>query len=224
MLKALSDLSAVGTQVIRQSKTAPSTACSALAPTLTKLAEAGDALPKALQVFLTYPFVDAVVGNNPAQARNLHMGDYTNLSVQLDLDLGGLSRWTRRSCQVVPELGKSSAATPSTRPDLREQARRRQLGTAAGPATTVCGKRAQAVPASAAGPDRADDRARQVPRSQATRRARPAATWQPGRGLRGPLPGQSRVPARRSRAPVPACRRSPACRCRRRRCPTAAGC
>jgi phospholipid/cholesterol/gamma-HCH transport system substrate-binding protein len=37
---------------------------------------------------LTYPFVDAVVGKNPAQARNLHMGDYTNLSAQLDLDLG----------------------------------------------------------------------------------------------------------------------------------------
>ena len=41
-------------------------------------------------MFLTYPFVDAVVGKNPAQARNLHMGDYTNLSVQLDLNLAQL--------------------------------------------------------------------------------------------------------------------------------------
>jgi phospholipid/cholesterol/gamma-HCH transport system substrate-binding protein len=54
---------------------------------LTKLAEAGDALPKAFQVFLTYPFTDEVVGRNPTQARNLHMGDYTNLSIQLDVDL-----------------------------------------------------------------------------------------------------------------------------------------
>ena len=54
---------------------------------LTKLAEAGDSFPKAFQVFLTYPFVDEVVGRNPAQARNLHMGDYTNLSVQMDIDL-----------------------------------------------------------------------------------------------------------------------------------------
>ena len=89
MLRALTDLSSVGTQVIRDSKTATIQSLESLAPTLTKLAEAGDALPKSLQVFLTYPFVDAVVGKNPAQARNLHMGDYTNLSVQLDLDLTG---------------------------------------------------------------------------------------------------------------------------------------
>ncbi len=105
MLKALSDLSAVGTRVIAQSKAGTVDSLKALVPTLTKLNEAGDALPKALQVFLTYPFVDAVVGKNAAQARNLHMGDYTNLSVQLDLDLsnglpglpslGGL-------CQAVP--------------------------------------------------------------------------------------------------------------------------
>src|SRR4029079_466279 len=86
MLKALSNLSGVGTQVIRDSKTATIGSLRALAPTLTKLAEAGDALPKSLQVFLTYPFVDSVVGKNPAQARNLHMGDYTNLSAQLDID------------------------------------------------------------------------------------------------------------------------------------------
>jgi phospholipid/cholesterol/gamma-HCH transport system substrate-binding protein len=89
MLEALSDLSSVGTQVIRDSKAATIDSLESLAPTLTKLAEAGDSLPKSLQVFLTYPFVDAVVGKNPAQARNLHMGDYTNLSVQLDLDLTG---------------------------------------------------------------------------------------------------------------------------------------
>ena len=89
MLEALSDLSSVGTRVIRDSKVATIDSLEALAPTLTKLAEAGDALPKSLQVFLTYPFVDAVVGKNPAQARNLHMGDYTNLSVELDLNLTG---------------------------------------------------------------------------------------------------------------------------------------
>ena len=44
---------------------------------------------KSFNVFLTYPFVDEVVGRDPQVARNLHMGDYTNLSVQLDLDLSG---------------------------------------------------------------------------------------------------------------------------------------
>jgi phospholipid/cholesterol/gamma-HCH transport system substrate-binding protein len=108
MLKALSDLSGIGTQVIRDSKAATIDSLRALAPTLTKLAETGDALPKSLQVFLTYPFVDAVVGTDPAQARNLHMGDYTNLSAQLDIDLGNLKLPVdpKIVCQVVPELGK----------------------------------------------------------------------------------------------------------------------
>jgi phospholipid/cholesterol/gamma-HCH transport system substrate-binding protein len=92
MLHALSQLSAVGTRVIAQSKTATIDSLQALAPTLTKLAQAGSALPKSLQVFLTYPFVDAVVGKNPAQARNLHMGDYTDLSVKTDADLTGQSQ------------------------------------------------------------------------------------------------------------------------------------
>jgi phospholipid/cholesterol/gamma-HCH transport system substrate-binding protein len=87
MLDALTQLSSVGTRVIRASKAATIDSLQQLDPILTKLAEAGDALPKAFQVFLTYPFVDEVVGRNPVQARNLHMGDYTNLSVQMDIDL-----------------------------------------------------------------------------------------------------------------------------------------
>lgn len=106
MLQALADLSSVGTRVIRDSKVATVDSFEALAPTLTKLAEAGDALPKSLQVFLTYPFVDAVVGKNPAQARNLHMGDFTNLSVQLDLSLTGEDE------QPLPEPGTICELTP----------------------------------------------------------------------------------------------------------------
>jgi phospholipid/cholesterol/gamma-HCH transport system substrate-binding protein len=87
MLDALDRLGSVGTRVIKASKAATIDSLERLAPVLTKLAEAGDALPKAFQVFLTYPFTDEVVGRNPTQARNLHMGDYTNLSIQLDVDL-----------------------------------------------------------------------------------------------------------------------------------------
>jgi phospholipid/cholesterol/gamma-HCH transport system substrate-binding protein len=94
MLRALDDLSGVGIRVIGQSKAATIDSLQLLAPILTKLAEAGKSLPKAFQVFLTYPFVDAVVGKNPVQAENLHMGDYTNLSVQLDADLTGQSQPT----------------------------------------------------------------------------------------------------------------------------------
>ena len=56
---------------------------------LTELANTGDNFAKAFNVFLTYPFVDEVVGRDPQVARNLHMGDYTNLSVKLDIDLPG---------------------------------------------------------------------------------------------------------------------------------------
>jgi phospholipid/cholesterol/gamma-HCH transport system substrate-binding protein len=89
MLRALNDLSDVGTRVIRASKTATIDSLELLDPVLTKLAESGDNFTKAFHVFLTYPFVDEVVGRDPQVARNLHMGDYTNLSIRLDLNIAG---------------------------------------------------------------------------------------------------------------------------------------
>jgi phospholipid/cholesterol/gamma-HCH transport system substrate-binding protein len=79
----------VGTRVIRASKTATIDALTQLQPVLSNLAKTGDDFAKSFNVFLTYPFVDEVVGRNPEVARNLHMGDYTNLSIKLDIDLGG---------------------------------------------------------------------------------------------------------------------------------------
>jgi len=61
MLKALARLGNIGTRVIGESKVATIDSLNALAPTLTKLAEAGSAFPRSLQLALTYPFVDAVV-------------------------------------------------------------------------------------------------------------------------------------------------------------------
>jgi phospholipid/cholesterol/gamma-HCH transport system substrate-binding protein len=90
MLKALSNLSGVGVQVIKASKASTIDALNNLAPVLTALGKAGDALPKSLQVALTYPFIDEAVGRDPEVARNLHMGDFTNLSINLSLDLFNL--------------------------------------------------------------------------------------------------------------------------------------
>lgn len=87
MLTALNKLSNVGVNVIQQSKAATINSLTDLAPVLSQLAAAGDNLPKSLQIFLTYPFVDSVVGTTPAAARAFEMGDYTNLSINLDLDL-----------------------------------------------------------------------------------------------------------------------------------------
>jgi phospholipid/cholesterol/gamma-HCH transport system substrate-binding protein len=121
MLRALADLSDIGTKVISQSKTATIDSLRALTPTLTKLSEAGDSLPKALQVFLTYPFVDAVVGKNAAQARNLHMGDYTNLSIQLDvLDL---SNGLGQVCSLLPPELKDLPVNICENPQLADCAK-----------------------------------------------------------------------------------------------------
>jgi len=89
MLQALSRLGNVGTKVIRASKTATIDTLTRLQPVLSQLAAADEDFVKAFHVFLTYPFVDDTVGRDPNVARNLHMGDYTNLSVQMDIHLGG---------------------------------------------------------------------------------------------------------------------------------------
>ncbi len=102
MLRALDRLSSVGTRVIRATKQGTIDSLDALAPTLTELARAGDSLPDSLQILLTYPFVDSLVGKDPTVARDLHMGDYTNLSAVLDLDLSN----------GLPPLGLPGVDTP----------------------------------------------------------------------------------------------------------------
>ncbi len=89
MLQALNRLGDVGVGVIKDSKDVTIATFRQLQPVLTELANSGDNFVKAFNVFLTYPFVDEVVGRDPQVARNLHMGDYTNLSVTLDIDLSG---------------------------------------------------------------------------------------------------------------------------------------
>ncbi|UAL30360.1 MCE family protein [Nocardioides rotundus] len=87
MLTALDRLSEVGVRVIRASKDATIESLRQLNPVLTQIANSGDNFVKAFNVFLTYPFVDEVVGRDPQVARNLHMGDYVNLSIELDLNI-----------------------------------------------------------------------------------------------------------------------------------------
>lgn len=87
MLAALDQLGNVGVRVIQASKEATVDSIQQLQPVLTQLAASGDDLVNSFNVFLTYPFVDEVVGRDPQVARNLHVGDYTNLSATLELDL-----------------------------------------------------------------------------------------------------------------------------------------
>lgn len=89
MLKALSKLGKVGTRVIRVSKTSTIDTLEQLDPVLTQLAKTGDDFANSFSVFLTYPFVDESVGRDPQVARNLHMGDWVNLAIKLDIRLDG---------------------------------------------------------------------------------------------------------------------------------------
>jgi virulence factor Mce-like protein len=92
LLQALERLSGVGVRVIQASKESTINTLRDLGPVLEGFAKAGQNFPKAFQVFLTYPFVDEAVGRDPQVARNLHMGDYTNLSINLDIDVGNLPK------------------------------------------------------------------------------------------------------------------------------------
>jgi phospholipid/cholesterol/gamma-HCH transport system substrate-binding protein len=87
MLKALAHLSGVGTRVITLSKDSTIATLRQLSPVLSQLKASGSDFVNAFQVALTYPFVDDVVGRDPQVARNLQMGDYTDLSIKLDLAL-----------------------------------------------------------------------------------------------------------------------------------------
>lgn len=91
MLQGLSELSDVGVRVIKTVKADTVDALESLNPILSQINAAGDSFVDAFSAFLTFPFVDESVGRDPQVARNLHMGDYVNLSVDLDLDLANLS-------------------------------------------------------------------------------------------------------------------------------------
>ena len=105
MLKSLNELGDVGVRVIEKSKDVTIETFRQLEPVLTQLADSGDSFVDAFHVFLTYPFVDEVVGRDPQVARNLHMGDYTNLSIDLDLNLNKIPG-VCFPLDALPPLGK----------------------------------------------------------------------------------------------------------------------
>jgi phospholipid/cholesterol/gamma-HCH transport system substrate-binding protein len=87
MLKALAHLSGVGVHVIQVSKQATINTLRDLTPVLGQLQASGKNFVDAFSTALTYPFVDEVVGRDPQVARNLQMGDYTNLDINLQLSI-----------------------------------------------------------------------------------------------------------------------------------------
>ncbi|MEU6577286.1 MCE family protein [Streptomyces sp. NPDC046805] len=84
MLASLDALGATGTKVINASRSDTIANLRNLTPILTRLDEAGDDLPNALELLTTYPF--------PRNVTDTIHGDYVNLHATADLDLAGLYR------------------------------------------------------------------------------------------------------------------------------------
>ena len=120
-------LSGVGVRVIRASKASTINSLRDLAPVLTASPRPGRTCRSRSQVFLTYPFVDAAIGRDPQVARNLHMGDFTNLSVNLDLNVADLT---------LPGL----PPVPSPACDTCAQVRRRRVHAARRRTARSCGR------------------------------------------------------------------------------------
>ena len=139
MLSALSDLSDVGTQVIRASEENTIRSLNSLAPVLTQLAKSGDDFVDSLQIILTFPFIDGVVGKNAQEARNLHMGDYTNLSVDLELDVKNRSG-TALVSQGGPRSGPLCDELPN--PQLGQECRNAAGTSSRSPRTSSTSSRA----------------------------------------------------------------------------------
>lgn len=113
MLNGLNRLSGVAVNTVKKSKKNTVADLKALEPTLNKLADAGDKLPKALEVLFTYPFTDQVLTDI--------RGDYLNTYLKLS---------TPSPMQIVPPLtasddpgaaqstsSRSSKAAPGTATD-----------------------------------------------------------------------------------------------------------
>lgn len=109
MLTALSRLGTTGTRVINASRDDIVANLRALQPILTELNAAGSDLPNSLELLTTYPF--------PRNVVDAIKGDYTNLHLTADLNLGALYDTARRSTpKPAPGPSVPGLPTPSLPP------------------------------------------------------------------------------------------------------------
>lgn len=110
LLNSLNKLSGVATDTINRSRDDIVADLKALQPTLTKLVESGQNLPKSLELLLTYPF--------PDEALDGIKGDYTNAFIDLDLNLGTVLDNLGRSRQSPIDSLIPSQGTPLPMPNI----------------------------------------------------------------------------------------------------------
>ncbi|WP_158891198.1 MCE family protein [Amycolatopsis anabasis] len=106
MLQALDRLSAVAVDTVEKSRDDLVADLRAVEPTLRKLAEAGDALPRSLQLLFTYPLPDSVL--------DAVKGDYVNGQIKADLKLDELlGNITSSPHPVIPLPGTTPTPNPA---------------------------------------------------------------------------------------------------------------
>ncbi|WP_414944170.1 MCE family protein [Amycolatopsis sp. cmx-11-32] len=109
MLQSLNTLSGVATDTIEASRDSLVANLRALQPTLKKLTEAGQDLPTALRILLTYPF--------PDYAGNVIKGDYANVEAKIDLNLDTFLENMNNSSQPIIQLpGNKGTGAPGAIP------------------------------------------------------------------------------------------------------------
>lgn len=101
LLDALARLGDVATRVIKETKADTVASLRSLDPVLTKLAQAGTYLPRALEVLLDYPF--------PKNATHGIFGDYTGLLADIDLQ----ATLTMNAALGLPIVPNTTPTTPA---------------------------------------------------------------------------------------------------------------
>ncbi|GAA4544292.1 MCE family protein [Amycolatopsis samaneae] len=105
LLRAVDRLSGVAVDTVNRSSDDLVADLRALAPTLRQLAAAGDALPKSLELLLTFPFSDAGL--------DVIKGDYANAAIVADFKLDSLLNNFGRSAQpIIPLPGTTAGPDP----------------------------------------------------------------------------------------------------------------
>jgi phospholipid/cholesterol/gamma-HCH transport system substrate-binding protein len=126
-LQALAKLGNTATRVITASQKDLVANLQSLYPLLTKLAEAGENLPKSLELLLTYPFPDG--------AAKAVKGDFTNLDITLDVN-------TKKALEGIlglklPSVGPNALPTGNVSLPLHNPPKLPSLPVPTG-ATTTC--------------------------------------------------------------------------------------
>ncbi|MEV0646526.1 MCE family protein [Phytomonospora sp. NPDC050363] len=107
-LEALKNLGDVGTQVIEASRDDTLGSIEALQPILEQLVAAGDDFPQGLELALSYPF--------PHNVSDAVQGDFVNLHITLDLDLGSVlgNLFGGKPVDPAPGEGDPNGEEPDT--------------------------------------------------------------------------------------------------------------